>query len=488
VRNRDLTMPASDLLPRLAEHRTIGGAPPAELAWLAAHGRLQQFESGDVLAPKEQPITTLWLSLSGVVAIHVDRGLGPRKVAEWRSGDVLGLLPYSRMTNPPGSLVIIEPAELVAIDREHLPELIRECPVVTATLVHVMLDRARVFTSNDLHDEKMMSLGRISAGLAHELNNPASAAARSAGLLAAMQVQAEDTARSLAAAGLTNDQLAAVDRARASCSRGSAPVLTPMQRADREEALVSWLEEHDADPDAADALIDSPATIEVLDQLAAAVRGDVLDTVVRWIAACCSIRALAAEVERSASRVHDLVGAVKRFTYMDRQQSPEAIDLMQGLRDSVALMAHKARHKSVGIDVRADDALPSVRAIGSDLNQVWTNLLDNAIDAAPSSGQVTITATREPGFVVVHVVDDGPGIPDDIQERIFDPFFTTKPVGQGTGLGLEIARRLVRRNGGDITLESRPGRTEFRIAVPEVAGDGTEGPSGPDGDRESSAN
>jgi len=143
---------------------------------------------------------------------------------------------------------------------------------------------------------------------------------------------------------------------------------------------------------------------------------------------------------RSASRVSDLVGAVKRFTYMDRQQAPEAIDLLQGVRDSVALLAHKARDKSVGIDVDVENGLPRVWAIGSDLNQVWTNLLDNGLDAVPESGQVTVTATRELDRVVVRVIDNGLGIPAGISERIFDPFFTTKPVGQGTGLGLEMDR------------------------------------------------
>jgi signal transduction histidine kinase len=150
---------------------------------------------------------------------------------------------------------------------------------------------------------------------------------------------------------------------------------------------------------------------------------------------------------------------------MDRHQAPEATDLSQGLNDSVALLVHKARRKSVGIVVNIDN-VPRVWAIGSDLNTVWINLIDNAIDAAPESGHVEITAGRELTFVVVRIVDDGAGIPADIRDRIFDQFFTTKPVGQGTGLGLEMARTLVRRNGGDVDFESRPGRTEFRVSLP----------------------
>jgi signal transduction histidine kinase len=184
------------------------------------------------------------------------------------------------------------------------------------------------------------------------------------------------------------------------------------------------------------------------------------------VAADCSSRALAVEVERAATRIHDLVAAVKRFTYMDRTSAPEAVDLAISLNDAVALLLHKARKKSVSVNVKLDPNLPRVRAIGGDLGQVWTNLIDNALDAVAGSGQVTITAAHRLGSVVVGIVDDGPGIPPGIGERIFDPFFTTKPVGQGTGLGLAIARRLVRRNDGDIEVESRPGRTEFRVMLP----------------------
>jgi len=329
-----------------------------------------------------------------------------------------------------------------------------------------MLDRSREFTSSALQDEKMASLGRVAAGLAHELNNPASAAARSAKLLSQTLTEAENTSRAIGAARFTEAQFEAIDRVRLGCVSAAPSALTPIERADREEALAAWLEGHHADPEAAVTLVDTGTTVDALETLAAAVQGEGLDAAVRWIAAGCTIRTLASDIEKAASRVHDLVSAVKRFTFMDRQQSPEPIDLNQGLRDSVALLLHKARRRSVGVTIDVDDNLPPVRAIGSDLNQVWTNLIDNAIDAAPDSGHVEITARRELSFVVVRVVDDGPGIPADIRDRIFDPFFTTKPVGQGTGLGLEIARRLVLRNQGDIDVESRPGRTEFRVSLP----------------------
>jgi signal transduction histidine kinase len=465
-------MDVSNLVARLAGHRTLGAAPREELAWLAKHGHLRHIERGELVSRKSDPLDTLVIVLSGHFAIYVDRGAGPRKVMEWAAGDVSGLLPYSRMTMPPGDSVVDEPGEVFEVQRDKVHEMIRECPTMTATLVHLMLDRARRFTSSDLQDEKMMSLGKLAAGLAHELNNPASAAARSVRLLVSGLVDLEEASRALGAARLSEGQLEVVNRTREVCLAAGPSMLSPIERADREESIVTWLEEHGADPGAAAALVETAVTFENLNALASALDDGALTTALRWLAADCFSRELAAEVERAATRVYDLVAAVKRFTYMDRAAAPEPVDLSISLSDAVTLLLHKARRKSVGISVKLEPDLPPVRAIGGDLGQVWTNLIDNALDAAAQSGQVTITAARRLGFVVVSIVDDGPGIPPEIAERIFDPFFTTKPVGQGTGLGLDIARRLVRRNDGDIEVESRPGRTEFRIILPVASAPG----------------
>jgi len=465
-------MTDADLVTRLALHRTVGAAPREELEWLAAHGYEQHYDPGKQVWRKGEPIGGLNVVLSGHLAIYVDRGLGPRKVLEWLAGDVTGTLPYSRMTGAPGDTVVVEPVDLLVVDRARFPELIRECPTITAALVHVMLDRARTFTSSELLEEKIMALGRMSAGLAHELNNPASAIARNAKLLTETLAEAEDTSRAIGAARLTQAQFEAIDRVRIGCSTAVPSALTPIERADREDALTAWLEAHGADPNAAASLIDTGTTVEALDSLTPAVQGPDLDTAIRWIAIGCALRTLASDIERAAARMQNLVGVIKRFTFMDRLQAPEAIDLSQGLRDSVALLLHKARKKSVGVTINLDESLPQIRAIGSDLNQVWTNLIDNAIDAAPEAGHVEISARRELQFVVVRVVNDGPGIPPDIRERIFEQFFTTKPVGQGTGLGLPIARQLIHRNDGDIDFVSQPGRTEFRVSLP-VASEAT---------------
>lgn len=210
-------MTEPDLVDRLAAHKTIGAAAREELAWLASHGCLRQLNAGDVLTSKGAAVESLFVVLSGCIAIFVDRGAGLRKIMEWRGDDVTGLLPYSRMVSPPGDTVAQEPSAVLAVHRDHFREMIRECHQITSILVHSMVDRARVFTSSALHDEKMISLGKLSAGLAHELNNPASAIERSAALLEDGLKDAERAMRALGASRLTDAQLAAIDTVRESC-------------------------------------------------------------------------------------------------------------------------------------------------------------------------------------------------------------------------------------------------------------------------------
>jgi signal transduction histidine kinase len=461
-------MDTQDLVDQLAQHRTLGQAPREELEWLAAHGTMRHFAVGEIVSRPNVPVDALYVVLSGRYAIHVDRGAGPKKVMEWIGGDVGGILPYSRLRKPPGEAVIIEATDALEVHQDCFPDLIRRCPAVTTTLVHVMLDRARVFNSSDLHDEKMVSLGRLSAGLAHELNNPASAAARSAALLKDALLEAAAASRDLGTARLSPEALTVLEGLRQSCLRTSLS-LSPIERSDREEAVSDWLETRGLGPTSAAALADAGMTTEHLDALAASLGAGSLATALRSLAADCTVRSLAAEIEAATSRIHHLVAAIKRFTYMDRQ-APEVVDVAQGLRDTVTILMHKAKIKGAQIALHIADDLPRVRAFGGELNQVWSNLIDNALDAVPVRGQVDVTADSHLGAVVVRIIDNGPGVPIDIRERIFDPFFTTKPVGSGTGLGLNIARQLVRRNNGDIELESRPGRTQFSVslAIPQA--------------------
>ena len=458
-----------DLLDRLRQHKSLGAAPTEELAWLAAHGIFRSFQSGEVTTHKSQPEEWLHVALTGRVAIHLDRGTGTRRIIEWRGGDVFGLMPYSRGGSPPGDTVVEEPTETIAIHSGLLPTMIRECPTITARLVHAMLDRARHITSSDLYDEKLVSLGKFAAGLAHELNNPAAAAARSVQLFAKGLAEVEQAARTLAAALLSPPQLAAIDAVRELCRRQGLFSRSPLERADREDSLGSWLVAHRIDDSIAASLSETSVTLESLESLESVLPADALEAALRWTATSRELRILASEIETSVSGIHQLVTAVKGFTYMDRLPAPEAVDITRGITDTIAVLRGKARAKSVEIRADLDPCLPRVLASGAELNQVWANLIDNAIDAAPISGHVEVTAGRELDRIIVRIVDDGPGIPREIQGRIFDPFVTTKGVGQGTGLGLDLARRLVQRQAGEIEVDSRPGHTQFQVSLAVAA-------------------
>jgi signal transduction histidine kinase len=374
------------------------------------------------------------------------------------------------MTTALGDVVVEEPTEILCVSRDHFPDMIRTCHELTAILVHVMLDRARHFTSSDLHVEKLQTLGRIAAQLAHELNNPASAVARSAKALIGHLSEMQEAFRRLGAGGLSDEQLAAIDQIRQVClARPIAPRST-IEQADREDSLTDWLESHGVDVVASvGALADSAITLDQLERLASALPAEQVGLALQSIVADCATRRLAAEIEVASLRIHGLVTAVKGFAYLDQAAAPRPVDIGQGLTDTLIVLRAKARAKSVAVGVTVEPGLPTVRGLGGELNQVWLNLIDNAIDAVPASGHVEINASRQDDSVVVRVVDDGPGIPPDIFGRIFEPFFTTKPEGEGTGQGLEIARQIVGRHRGTIEAESRPGHTEFRVTLP-IAG------------------
>ncbi|MEP6508956.1 MAG: ATP-binding protein [Gemmatimonadales bacterium] len=451
----------------LAGHRALGKAPASEHEWLVDNGIRRPFEAGEVVTPKGEKAKCLYIVFSGDIVIRTDRGAGAHKIIGWKAGDAGGVMPYSRGASPPNDSIAEEPSDTLAVPAENLDEMIRECPTITAALVHAMVDRARQFTSSDLRDEKLISLGKLAAGLAHELNNPASAVIRSSKRLTDSLNDAEKAAREMAKAQLTDEQFGLIEKTRNICGvpGGGAP-LTSLARADREDAISEWLSEHDADEESTLPLADTSVSIGALDTLAESVTGEALDAAIHWLAACCTVRSLSAEIHTAATRIDQLVSAVKGFSYMDHAPTPEAVDIRRGITDTFTMLGGKTRAKSIDVSISIPADLPKVFTVGAELNQIWMNLIENALDAVSEKGHVSVTAEHELNKVVVNIIDDGPGVPLEIQPRIFDPFFTTKGVGKGTGLGLDTVRRLLQRHEGEISLDSKPGRTEFQVRLP----------------------
>ena len=461
---------ADDLLSvmeSLGKHKSLGQAPVEEHRWLAQHGALRRYEQGEVVTGRGQLASAMLIVFAGHLVIRVDRGAGAHKIIEWKGGDVGGTMPYSRGAVPPNDVVAEEPTRLLAIDKELFETVVRECPTVTTTLVHLLLDRARQFNASDLRDEKLLSLGKLSAGLAHEINNPTAAVISGARQLNESIVEAARTTRRLGSLKLSDQQLDAIARLRDACmTRLGSGEASAVDRADREDALGTWLSAHGADDSHAIALAETPVTVIDLEALAAEVEGDALNVGLSWLAADCTMRTLASDIEAAATRIRDLVDTVKSFSYMDRALTTEPVDVGRGIADSLALLEPKRREKTITALVDVPDDLPRVHAVGGELNQVWINLIENAYDAVANGGNVIISAIHEGDKVLVRVVDDGEGVPEEIQKRIFEPFFTTKGVGKGTGLGLDVVRRLLQRHEAEIELESRPGMTEFLVRLP----------------------
>jgi signal transduction histidine kinase len=399
------------------------------------------------------------------VGLYADAGGNRRKILDFGAGGVGGVLPYSRFQKAPGNSIVEEEATMFGLHQRHFPVMMRECPGLTTALVHRMIDRAREFRSVQLNDDRLQSLSRLASGFAHELNNPASAAERTAHSLVGLLDEEERAARELAGAGLSDEQLAAVDAIRSDCGRTAQP-RTALQAADREDDIAEWLVRHEIEPAVAEALVASDVTIVALDHVARVLPSEALSMAVRWVASGCAARAAVGQIEAATARIHDLVRAVKGFTFMDREGVPEHVDVARGLADTLAMLESKARSKSATVRFEAAPDLPRVDGFGSEINQVWEKLTDNALDAVGTQGTVTITASARGDSILVRIADDGPGIPEENRSRIFDPFFTTKPVGQGTGLGLDIARRIVHIHGGDIDFSSQPGHTVFRVRLP----------------------
>lgn len=376
-------MTTAEIVDRLADHKTLGAAPRAELEWLAVHGTLRHLEAGDHISVKGMEVRSLNIVLSGRIGLFIDRGSGPTKVIEWRGGEVGGMLPYSRLTVAPGNSTVLEPTEVLAIAREDMQRMMHECYEATTILVRIMLDRARLFTSSELHDEKMISLGKLSAGLAHELNNPAAAIERCAALLQIRIAESEQAARSLAAIVLSHAQIAALDRLREAClaNREDAAERSPIDQMNREEAMTDWLNAHNLGVTYAEMLADTDVPIAVLDELAAVIIGDALSAAVRCAAAGCATRKLTSMIQNASARISSLIAAVKGFTHMDQANTAELVELGPHLKNTIAILHAKAASKSIEIALRLEEALPRVRGFVGELNQVWGNLIDNALDA-----------------------------------------------------------------------------------------------------------
>jgi len=460
----------------LAVVTSFQSVPRGELEWLAEQLEPRELAAGEPYYTQGEPTKGLQIVLSG--SLQAVRREAGKEVTSFLldAGEISGLLPFSRMQAYGVSATALRETRVAELSADLFPRLQAEAPTILQILVHEMLDRTQEYTRMGAQREKLISLGTISAGLAHELNNPASAAKRAAqNLQETLQAFDEHSSQILSPVIFkprpdegTGDSDPFGPLYDAMTLDGDN--LSPLARSDREDELGEWLGEQGVTNawDAAATLMTGGLDKAVLIKIADALVPDQVLNFLEWVPKDVEMRLLTKELMESTTRISDLVGAMKAYTYMDQGLEKQEIDLREGIVNTLVILKHKWKKKGVYLVKKFED-VPRISAYGSELNQVWTNLISNAVDAVGEGGTITIQIghDRLSKVVCVDVIDDGPGVPGEIQGRIFEPFFTTKGVGEGTGMGLDIANRIVRqRHMGTLQLESQPGFTRFRVRLP----------------------
>jgi signal transduction histidine kinase len=439
-----------------------------QIAWFAGHSEELRVPAGEIISREGDPAEWLFVLLKGSIRIQRESAGPDGPTFVGHPGDVGGVLPFSRMTQMGATIRATTTTWGARLHKNKFPEMLEKIPPLLPKLIAVMADRIREVSRVDQQRDKLMALGKLSAGLAHELNNPASAARRAAeGLLCAM-AQVRDTTARLDCRTLSNHQrsfLAELESTTLSRLR-AIPALDSLTQSDREDEIAAWLESRGVteawklSSPLVEAGLDRPALEEIAEKFDAATLGDVLQRFTAAIAA----EKLVHEIESSTGRISDLVCAIKEYSYMDQNPEQE-IDIHQGIESTLIMLKFRLK-KGVQVIREYDQTIPRICARGSELNQVWTNLIDNAVDAMNGTGELKIRTSKELDRALIEFIDNGPGIPENIKDRIFEPFFTTKGVGEGTGLGLDTVYRIVRSHHGQVTVDSRPGQTRFQVSLP----------------------
>ena len=452
------------LLDQIRQFPPFETVPDEQLQWLIDRGEERTFAQHDAINKPGEPVDNLMLVLDG----HISIGNSGDEIATYPPQSILGVLPFSRLTKAVSRVVADEPTRVLLLHRDHFRTLAHECYDLTETLVHQMTTRVRDFTRQAQQNEKLASLGRLSAGLAHELNNPVAAVVRSADTLKEHLRATPDAFKTLMHLSLTDQQVDAVNEVIFRRIDQQAQRLSLMERSSLEDEVTDWLDDHGVDDalDLAGPLVDFGFTTEDLDWTLDQIGHENLPGVMGWVVDNLVTEKLVLDISEASKRISTLVGSIKNYTQMDRGMGKTEVNLAEGIRNTLILLDHKLKGKKISVSLNLPDTVPSICGWPGELNQVWTNLIDNSIDALPDGGQLTISTQPDGDFVLTKVIDNGMGIPEAIQNNIFDPFFTTKEIGKGTGLGLDIVQGIVKHHNGSVKVKSIPGQTEFSVCLP----------------------
>ena len=452
-----------DLFADLADH---------ELAWIAEHAEQVELAPGQLFFSPGDRAEWMFIALEGVLQARREQVGSNAPAFVLRAGDIGGIIPFSRMTAFNATGRAVTRAVVLRFPKALFPELLRQIPSLQQRFVSHLIDRVRDATRREDQFEKLVALGKLSAGMAHELNNPTAAVLRVVG---EANRRLDDRGRltaTLVASGVTPEAVQRLDAIRRDAANRSLEGVAddPLARSEREDALARWLAAlgMSASWNCAATFVEAGIDERQLSAALTDVPPTAQIAALEWLEIGVATQALFVSADHAAQRIARLVDAMRTYTHRDRGRGIEDVDIREGIESTLALLAGPAREKGVVLERALARELPRIRGYPAELNQVWSNLVENAIDAAPASaGRVVVSASATDHAVIAEVRDNGAGISAQIHDRVFEPFFTTKEVGRGTGLGLDIARRIVADlHGGELGFTSAPGDTRFTVTLP----------------------
>ncbi len=462
--------PVEEIAAALEHIGPLHDLPLEDRLWLARHGHEVMANPGDILFEEGAPAEHMVLILKGEIHVRRQHG-GPMALFIGRTGQMTGVLPFSRMKGYGGQGFAVSPLWALLIHRSLFPEMLAAIPSMGQRVVSALLDRVREVTRIEQQAEKLAALGQLAGNLAHELNNPASAAQRAAAsLLAALRANRANRYK-LINLRLTEEQIGKIAAWEDKIFSRTGESLEPPPEADalgfvaREESIRAWLGAIGCGGawEIAAQLAEQGVTTADLDELRGFLGAEESCISLQYFTRYLRSARAAETIVNSTARIFDLIGAVKDYSNMDRAPILE-VDVPAGLDVTLQMLSSRMNHIEIERDYEPD--LPRISAYGGELNQVWTALIENALDALGNQGRLRVACKREADMLLVEIWDTGPGIPAELQERIFEPFFTTKAPGKGLGLGLDNAMRIVRKHRGHLSVKSEPGLTCFRVRLP----------------------
>ncbi|MCR8560352.1 GHKL domain-containing protein [Mucilaginibacter sp. BJC16-A38] len=449
----------------------LNDVPSGQLLWLIRQSENRVLPQGALMFQAGQPMKGTEIIVKGKVRISLPQNNELREVGILEEKSITGYLPFSRGKVATLNGLVLAETQVLFLPIEKIPEMIGNHFELTQAMVHVMTSRVRNFTALQQQNEKMMAIGKLSAGMSHELNNPSSAIVRSAASLKKHLLSVPKTFEDIINIKISSEQAKEVSKVVTAVLEGNEkPALSMLERSRREDDMAVWMDSHQIDnsPEVAENFVDYGIGRDEAQALSLQIPPAYLSKVLNWININMITEKMVTDIEEASKRIAELVGAVKTFTHMDQGHDKQYADIHIGIRNTLTMLHHKIHKENVMVIEHYDDALPPVKAMIGELNQVWTNLIDNALDALEYTQNpvLEIVTRKDNEFVEVTVIDNGPGIPEGDCSQIFDPFFTTKEIGKGTGLGLDVVSKIVRQHRGSVKVNSVPGRTAFIVCFP----------------------